>query len=138
MNNLKNKSILQKLSLGNVSLKQVSAKTLKPAKKDTRELISKWEYKILENNEKRLCLLANVNTKLEGMFELKASFLIEFKVFELLEINEVEENITDILYYAGANYTLLSSFLSNYILGFPVPISPNIEKSNLKVIESSK
>lgn len=116
------------------NLLEVNAKKLKLSK-NSNGYSSKWEYKILGFNEKKFTVLATVNNQLKGMFSIKSRFEADFKLLNPLSKEEVENSIEDILYYCGAQNTMISSFLTNCMFGFSVPISPNVDEDDVSVMD---
>lgn len=127
-------SILLNLLPGDVRLKQLNTKKIKPTKKAKPYYSTKWQYKIVNFDERKLELLAYVDTILDGMFEMKVCFEVDYKLRVAMEEDEIHKNITDILYYTATNYTLLSSFISNFMFGITIPVSPNIQSSDISIL----
>lgn len=126
------KNILDNLLLEDVRLKEITAKTEDPINSGPETV---WTYEIIENNQEKLLIKANVELKNKAWYDVKATFIVSFKVQKNIEKNDIKKIIDDLLYFASSKYTLLTSFISDMMYGVPMPISPYIDKENISTVK---
>lgn len=126
-------SIMRDIWLDEIRLTEISAKIMKRPKKPSVEVNLSWEYKINNNDEKNLEITALARTVLEGMFLVKANYIINFRLKRPITEEEINNEIDNILYYAGVKNTLLSSILTDAMFGIPIPAAPIINKNSIKL-----
>jgi hypothetical protein len=124
------KNILDNLLLEDVRLKEMTA-NIEECINCGPETV--WTYEIIEHDQEKLLIQANVELKNKTWFDVKASFIISFKVLKKLEKNDISENIDDLIYFASSKYTLLTGFISDMMYGVPMSIAPYIDKKNISI-----
>lgn len=121
-----------KLSLLDIELRKINAEKYlgenKPAK-----LVREYSYKIESMVEKEVIILLSLHLSFEpkSLFNLDAQIAARYKIKEPIEENEVNENIEQLTTPCGPLFSLISSFLSEKIIGSPVILPPNIDFENL-------
>jgi hypothetical protein len=128
------KSILEDIIFNKIALQNMNCKLNKKRKPETT-VKSKWEYQIVVNTDDKLHILVNVNSVYTGLLQINASYLIKYDTKIKINIEDIRKNIGTLISYSGLQQTLLSSFITNCMIGMPLPTPPVIDDKDLSFKE---
>lgn len=125
-------SILDKVTLSDISLERVNADAIQNKKSGLQtkgKLKTEWSYNIREHNDKFLVLTANFRLYLvpENLFKFDMEYSIAYECVKELSLEEIKTNAELLLAPCGEMNTLIIAQLIDKMHGSPLIIAPVVK-----------